>query len=108
MPHRLIKMLRAEGQFVDDYGDAAWIEGSDKTRLPADKLILAVRRDLMTSAAKLLRVAHLSRSEITIGDGQGALTGLLLTKPSFMEVMLQMRNFHAEELRLVSSAWGKI
>ena len=62
----------------------------------------------MTSAAKLLRFAHLSRSEIVIGDGQGALTGLLLTKPSFMEVMLQMRNFQAEELRLVSMAWGQI
>ena len=46
VPHRLIKMLRAEGPFVDDYGDAARIEGSDKNRLPADKLILAVRRDL--------------------------------------------------------------
>ena len=67
---------------MDDYGDAAWIEGSDKTRLPADKLILAVRRDLTSSAAKLLRFAHLSRSVIIVGDGQGALTGLLLTKPS--------------------------
>ena len=108
VPHRVMKMLRAEGPVVDDYGDAAWIEGSDKGWLPADKLILAVRRDLMTSAAKLLRFAHLSRSEILVGDGQGALTGLQLTKPSFMEVMLQMRNFQAEELRLVSTAWGKI
>ena len=42
VPNRLIKMLRAEGPFVDDYDDAAWIEGDDKNRLPADKLVTII------------------------------------------------------------------
>ena len=89
-PHCEVTVVRGETPFEDEvssfgsYFDKATF--SVKSEVDKRKRI---RRDLLTSVATTLRSVERQKPTIIVGDGPGALVALGLSKPEFLEHVLQ-------------------
>ena len=107
MPDRRVVLQRSYGPFEDGEGDKSYVDG-DKMHLAPAKLMLAIRRDLLTSIIKVLRDAVAVKADCIIGEGQGGLIALLVAHPRIVEQCLALRTVQREEERLIATAWGNI
>ena len=64
-----------------------------------------VRRDLLTSIATTLRSIERQKPTLIVGDGAGALVALGLSRPEFLEYVLQQRRISS---RIRSIRWPLI
>merc|ERR1711920_179718 len=67
-----------------------------------------IRRDLLTSVATTLRSIERQKPTIIIGDGPGALVALGLSKPEFVEYVLQQRNLQLVEIEKMAPHWANV
>ena len=97
-----------EPPFEDLEGTGLHFEKQGKARLAGRKLANAVRVDLFTSVAKLLRELVTHRPAVVVGRGQGAVVVLAASKPVVVEAVLLARVFQRDECRDVAAAWGAV
>jgi len=108
LPAHEVSVMTVSGPFEDDDGLGAHFESVGKAKLHGEKLIKAVRVDLLTSCAKVLRDVSARMPDVLVGDGQGAFIVAMLRKPLVVESCLQARNVQREEAHRIGSAWGKL
>ena len=98
-PHCQVTVVRGEMPFEEEvssfgsYFDKATF--STKSEVEKKKRI---KRDLLTSIATSLRSIERQKPTIIVGDGPGALVALGLSKPEFLEHVLQQRNLQQVEI----------
>ena len=108
LPGWRIEIAIVEGPFEDDEGEAhAHFEGTKHGLTPA-KQVLEIKRELLTAMVKVLRACAVHRPQVLLGDGQGALVCLAVSKPLQVEVALAARNVQREEAKSIADAWGGI
>ena len=93
----------AVGPFVDDDGASAQVEGN-KSKLGPAKLLLEVKRDLLTSVVTLARNVATHRPVALVGYGQGGIVAHAYGRPLAMELALQARNVQVSELTGIAEA----
>ena len=58
--------------------------------------------------ATVLRAVERHKPAVLIGEGQGALVALGVSKPVLLETALAARNEQREDARVLASAWGAL
>ena len=106
-----IKLAMCEGPFEDGadgahtHFEARALGKYNRGRPGQDRdQILALRRDLETAVALLLRQCVLHRPHLIIAEGQGAIVAASYTAPLVINEILQKRNFQREECVEVGQA----
>ena len=103
--HTVVSMV--QGPFEDDDGNRAHIEGRSG-HLAKHKLMLEIKKDLLTAVATLARqVAHLS-ADVIVGEGQGGLVLAAYSRPLVLEVALQARNVQRQEAQSIAEGWAGV
>ncbi len=55
-----------------------------------------------------MRAVERHKPSILIGDGQGALVALGVSRPVLLETALAARNVQTDDARLLAEAWGAL
>ena len=92
---------------MDDDGAAAQVDGH-KSKLGPAKLLLEVKKDLLTSVVTLARNVGVHRPEVLVGFGQGGVVAQAYGHPLAMETALQARNVQVSELTGIAEAWAGV
>ena len=94
---------------IDD--GAGGLQYFSSPRRPGDTsptVIRALRRDLLTSVAAVLRECRASHPSVVLGSGQGGLVALACAYPRVAEAALASRCAREDEGRCVAEAWRDI
>jgi hypothetical protein len=109
LPQFEVSLAFSAGPFEDAAGGAfAHFDGSKHGVLTPAKQVLETKKDLLTSVVKVLRDCVRHCPALVVGDGQGALVVLALTRPLLVETALAARNVQREEVEEIARAWGNI
>ena len=108
LPGWELSMATVCGPFEDDAGEAFAHFAPAVGHCAPAKVVLDTKKDLLTSVVQVLRGCVMHSPRILIGDGQGALVCLALTRPLLIETALGARNVQREEAHAIANAWGEL